>query len=84
VTETYWDTLLARPKQTSRNSINLKVLTDLDYKEKQILVKIFNITGNNTLAYSLTELVSKANRAIVSIEDAGKPKGIKVLTALKT
>ena len=83
-TETYRDALLARPKQTSRNSVDPKVLTDLDRKDKQILVEIFDVTGNNTLAHSLTDLVSKANGAIASIVDAGKPKGIKVLTAHKT
>jgi hypothetical protein len=83
-TETYRDALLARPKQSSRNSVDLKVLTDVDHKEKQILVEIFDVEGNNTLAQSLMAIVSKANGAIASMEDAGKRKDIKVLTALKT
>jgi hypothetical protein len=82
--ETYRDALLARPKQTSRNSVDPKVLTDMDRKEKQILVEIFDVEGKDTLAQSLTELVSKANGAITSMEDTGKPKDIKVLTAHKT
>lgn len=79
----YRDALLTEPKRSNRANADPRILSDMDRKAKQILVKIYDTEGNDTLAKSLTELVSKANEAIASIEDADKPKDIKVLAALK-
>jgi hypothetical protein len=82
-TESYRDVLLASPAQGNKVKANPRVLGDIERKAKQILVEIFNIEGNNTMAKSLTELVSKAKEAIDSLEDVDKPKDIKVITAHK-
>jgi len=83
-TSKYRDAVLARPVQTLRANTDLKVLGDLERKSRQILVEVHGEEGTNTLGKSLTELTSKANEAISSIEDAGKPKDIKVQTVFKT
>jgi hypothetical protein len=66
----YCNALMASPKQISKVSADPRVLSDLEWKDKQILVDIFDKEGNNTLTKSLTELVGKANEAIRKIEDA--------------
>lgn len=83
-TSSYRDVLLASPKHANRQNTDPKVLNDMDRKAKQIMVEIFDTEGNNTLAKSLAELVERANKAIETINDADKPKGIKVVSAFKT
>jgi len=83
-TSKYQDAVLSRPTQTLRANADPKVLGDLDCKARQILVKLFGTKGDVTLGKSLTELATKANEVISEIEDAGKPKGIKVETLFKT
>jgi hypothetical protein len=55
----------------------------MDRKAKQILVNIYDNKGSNTMSQSLTEIVNKANKVIAVMEDTEKPKGAKVLTAMK-
>ena len=50
---TYQDALLVAPKQTSRVNIDPRVLSNIECKAKQILVNIYDIEGNNTMAKSL-------------------------------
>jgi len=83
-TSKYRDAVLTRPTQTIRASTDPKVLGDLERKSRQILVEHFNTEGTNLLSKSLTELTSKANKAISAVEDSGKPKDIKVQTLFKT
>src|SRR6267142_3515503 len=80
---TYRDALLTAPKQTSRVNVDPRVLSDIEHKAKQILVDIYDVEGNNTMAKSLTELIGKANGAISAMEDVDKPKEVKVLMAFK-
>ena len=70
-TVTYWDAVLANPRQTNSNRTvaDPKILSDMDHQVKQILIEIYNVKGNNTLAKSLTELVNKANKALMTITD---------------
>jgi len=82
-TTTYWDTLLAAPRQTNRLNADLRVLSNMERKAKQILVDIYDTEGNNTLAKSLTELVGKANEVIAAMKDADKPKDAKFVAAFK-
>ena len=79
----YRAALLSNGRLSNAANTDPRVLNDLDRQSKQILVDIFDKEGNNTLDRSLAELVGKANEAIGKIEDANKPKDIKVLAAAK-
>lgn len=83
-TNLYWDVLMARPAASNRTFADPKVLSDMDRKARQILVKHLDQEGINTLAKSLTKLVSKANEVLASIKDTTKPKDAKVVTVTKT
>ena len=83
-TSKYCNAVLARPTQTIRAVTDPKVLGDLECKNRQILVEHLDMEGTNLLSKSLTELTSKANKAISTITDSGKPKDIKVQTLFKT
>jgi len=79
----YRDAILSRPSQTNKLKANPKVLSDMDCRAKQILIDIFDNKTDSILNKSLTSIVEKANEILESIEDADKPKDIKVLAALK-
>jgi len=83
-TSKYRNTVLTRPTLTIRATTDPKVLGDLERKCRQILVEHLDTEGTNLLSKSLTELTSKANKAISTIEDLSKPKDIKVQTLFKT
>ena len=83
-TSKYRDAVLTRPTQTLRASTDPKVLGDIERKGRQILVEHLDMEGTNVLGKSLTELTTKANEAISTIEDSKKPKDIKVQTLFKT
>jgi uncharacterized protein YfcZ (UPF0381/DUF406 family) len=61
-TKSYWEAVLASPKQNSASNADPRVLTDMDCKAKQILVNIYDNEGSNTMSQSLTEIVNKANK----------------------
>jgi hypothetical protein len=82
-TSPYRTALLSNGRQANAVNADPRVLYDLDRRDKQILIDIFDKEGTNTLANSLAELVGKANEALGKIEDANKPKDIKVLAASK-
>ena len=83
-TSKYRDAVLTKPTQSIRAATDPKVLGDLDRKSRQILVEHLDTEGVNILDKSMTELTAKANEAICSIKDSGKPKGIKVQMLFKT
>jgi hypothetical protein len=86
-TTKYRDAVLAKPSQspqTNRAFTDPKVLGDMERKACQLLVDLFDKEGCNTLDKSITELIAKANEAIESIDDSGKPKGIKAEAIYKT
>ena len=83
-TSKYQDAVLSKPAQSNRSNTNPKVLGDLEYKARQILIMIHNTAGNDTLNKSITELTTKANEAIGTIEAMDKPKEAKVKTIFKT
>jgi hypothetical protein len=64
--------------------MNPKVLCDMECKDKQILIDIFNDKGTNTSSKSLTELLDKANKVLDSIKDRDKPEIVKVKSLHKT
>lgn len=82
-TQSYRDVLVARQTPSFKDSVDPKVLGDMDQRAKQILVDIFDGEGENTLDKSLTELLSKANEALDKMSDADKPEKVKVESVLK-
>ena len=79
----YRDAVLSKPSQTNKSKADPRVLSDMERRAKQILVDIYDNEADSILNKSLTSIVEKANEAIEAIEDADKPKDIKVLAALK-
>jgi len=61
--QSYQDMLVTRQVPTHKNSMDPKVLGDMECKAKQILIDIYNKVGINTLEKSLTELITNANEA---------------------
>ena len=82
-TNSYRNTVLSKPTQTNKSKANPKVLSDMDRRAKQILIDIFNNEADSILNKFLTSIIEKVNESLASIEDADKPKDIKVLAALK-
>ena len=83
-TNSYRDALLSKPAPSNKANVDPRVLSDMDRKAKQILVDIYDKDADNILTKSLTAMIDKANEAIAGIQDASKPKDIKVVAALKT
>lgn len=83
-TTPYHNAVLSKPAQMLKAFTDPKVLGDMEWKAKQVLVKIFDIEGNDTMAKSLTELKDKANATLATIEDRDKSKDAKVDLVLKT
>jgi len=83
-TNSYRDVLLSKPTPSNRSTTDPRVISNMDRRAKQILVDIYDKDGNNILTKSLTAIIEKANEAISGIQDAKKPKDIKVIAALKT
>ena len=83
-TSSYRNALLSKPTPSNKSNADPRILSDMECKAKQILVDIFDKDDNNILSKSLTATIEKANEAIAEIQDASKPKDIKVVAALKT
>ena len=83
-TQSYRDVLVTRQAPTHKNSVDPKVLRDMERKAKQILVDIYNKEGINTLEKSLMELITNANKALDKMVEAAKPSLVKIETAYKT
>ena len=76
--QSYCEALMSRPSPSNKASVDPNVLCNMECKDKQILIDIFNKEGANTLGTSLTELLAKANRALDSIKGEDKPEPVKV------
>ena len=83
-TQSYWEALMSRPTPSNKATVDPKVLCNIERKDKQILVDIFNEEAANTLGTSLTELMAKANAALNSMKDRDKPEHVKVKSVHKT
>jgi len=83
-TQSYWNMLVTRQALTHKNSVDPKVLGDMERKAKQILVDIYDKEGINTLEKSLTELITNANEALDKMVEAAKPSLVKIETVYKT
>src|SRR5712671_2211548 len=82
--KTYRDALLVQPAQTNKMGVDLKILSNMERKAKQILVDMHGLDGDTLLNKSLTKIIDKANKALTLIEDSAKPMEVKVVAALKT
>jgi DNA repair ATPase RecN len=56
-TQSYREVLMSRPSPSNKASVDPKVLCDMERKDKQILIDIFDEEGTNTMGISLTELI---------------------------
>jgi hypothetical protein len=61
-TMSYCDALLAKPANQNRTNTNPKVLSNLERKDKQVLIGYSSAEDNTTLSMSLLELKDKANQ----------------------
>ena len=83
-TQSYCEALMSRPSLSNKASVDPKVFCDMERKDKQILIDIFDKEGANTLGTSLMELMAKANGALDSIKGGDKPEPVKVESVHKT
>ena len=85
-TQSYCDALTARHPASSSNksSVDPKILSDMERRDRQILVDIYDEEGTSTMDKSLSELMDKANEALDKMTDASKPKNAKVVGVHKT
>jgi len=83
-TQSYRDVLVARQAPSHKNSVDPKVLGDMDRKAKQILIDTFEKDDSSSRERTQAELVDKANEVISKMTDASKPQEVKVESALKT
>ena len=82
-TWTYRDALVNKAAYMNRSGVDPKVLSDMDCRARQILVNVYDKDTDSILTKSLTKIMEKANAALDTIEDIGKPKEAIVVTALK-
>ena len=85
-TQSYRDALTSRQLPTSSNKsvVDPKILSDLERKDKQILVNIYDEEGTCTMDKSLSELSDMANGALDKMSDGSKPDKVKVVGVHKT
>ena len=83
-TQTYSSVLASKATTTNRVNADPRVIGDQERKARQILVKLFDEEGNNTLDKSLNDLLIKANKALDDISDRDKPTEVKAVAVLKT
>lgn len=83
-TQSYCNVLMSRQPLPNKASVNPKVLSNMECKDKQILVDIFNEEGDNTMGKSLSELMDKVTSTLENIKDRGKPELVKVESLYKT
>ena len=84
--QSYHDALISRHLTPPSNklSIDPKVLSNMEHKDRQILVNIFDKEGTCTMDKSLLELMDKANEVLDKMSDASKPETTKVVGIHKT
>jgi hypothetical protein len=73
-TTSYRDALVTNIPAVIRRSTNPKVLNDIKWRAKQVLIKVFDAKGENTLKKSIEEILKEANVIIKGITDKGKPE----------
>jgi hypothetical protein len=81
--QSYSSALAFKSMLTNRINVDPRVLGDQEWKARQILIKLFNEKGTNTIDQSLDVLMVKANKALDSITNKDKPNNTKVVVVLK-
>src|SRR5258707_9357746 len=77
-TTSYRDALLAKPANHNKSSANPKVISDLERKDRQVLVGYSSAGDNATLGTSLLVLKDNANQVLANIDDPICPESVKV------
>jgi len=85
-TQSYCDALITRQPTPPSNklSVDPKILSDMERKDRQILVDIYDEEGTCTMDKSLLELMDKANEVLDKMSNANKPEKTKVVGVHKT
>lgn len=83
-TQSYRDALVSKQTSPNKSSVDPKVLSDMERKERQILVDIYDEEDACTMDKSLSELLDKANDALDKMSDGNKPEKVKVEGVHKT
>lgn len=82
--QSYHNILLSRQTPANKASVDPKVLGDMERKDRQILVDIFDKEGTCTMDKSLMELMELANKVLDQMSDSKKPEKVKVKGIHKT
>lgn len=82
-TQSYRDVLVANRAPSHKDTVDPRILGDVERKAKQILIETFDKEEDGIAEKSLTEIVNKANE-VISMTDADKPEKVLVEMALKT
>ena len=77
-TKSYREALLAIPPGTNEQATDPFMQSDLERKERQLLVSYSSNEQNTTLHVSLMDLKIKANTIAEEIEDTEKPESVKI------
>ena len=83
-TQSYRDALVSRQTSPNKLSVDPKVISDMERKDRQILVNIYDEEGTCTMDKSLSELLDRANEALDKMSDSNKPEKVKVKGVHKT
>ncbi len=83
-TTSYRDALLAKPAGQNKSNANPKVISDLERKDRQVLVGYSSAEDNATLGTSLLALKDKANQILASMDDPSRPELTKVDNITRT
>ena len=80
----YCDVLMTNQLPANKSTIDPKVLSDMEHKDRQLLVDIYNKEGVCTMDKSLMELMDLANMTLDKMSDGEKPEKVKVESVHKT
>jgi hypothetical protein len=83
-TLSYCNILMTRQAPTNKLNADPKVLSDMEQRDRQILVDIFDEEGTCTMDKSLMKLIDMVNKALDKTSDGQKPDRVKVKGVHKT
>ena len=85
-TQSYRDALISRQSSSPSNksSVDPKILSDMERRDRQILIDIYDEEGTSTMDKSLSELLAMANEALDKTSDGSKPEEVKAVSVHKT
>ena len=83
-TKSYREALIATPVGMNVQAANPIMMSDFEWKERQILLSYTSSNNNGTLQTSLMDLKSKANAILEGIEGPERPESTKVKGVSRT